>query len=194
MQAHVAAMEMVEADPYTFGDSVGTVGTASDHMSMAWAHFQRAVAIALGCHSSKQSQGKAASEPEQQQQQSETGAGPPSGRCAAINPNSSWKEAWDLYVLTFILYSAVMVPFRICFNSPALGNWFWFEQGITVTFIVDVILNFNTAYLEEERWVIDRPSIAKNYLKVSARTAAPSPPPPLDVRCPHRLRSAYAHA
>ena len=39
-----------------------------------------------------------------------------------INPRSRWKEAWDLTVLFFILYSAVVVPFRICFSAEAEGD------------------------------------------------------------------------
>ena len=35
-----------------------------------------------------------------------------------IFPTDNWKETWDLWVLVLILYSAVMVPSRICFNKP----------------------------------------------------------------------------
>ena len=62
-----------------------------------------------------------------------------------INPKASWKEMWDLGVLFFILYSALIVPFRICFHAEAVGNLLAFEIFISIFFIVDVCFNFNTA-------------------------------------------------
>jgi len=57
-----------------------------------------------------------------------------------------------------------MVPYRICFATPAQGVWFAAEQSVTFTFVLDVFFNFNTAYMEEERWVTSRASIAEKYL------------------------------
>lgn len=37
------------------------------------------------------------------------------GRCIVF-PMMPWKEWWDLLVLFGILYSALLVPFRICFD------------------------------------------------------------------------------
>ena len=42
---------------------------------------------------------------------------------------------------------------------------FAFEQTVTLSFIVDVCFNFNTAFLDEdERWIVDRGLIAQRYL------------------------------
>ena len=107
-------------------------------------------------------------------------------------PTDSWKEAWDLWVLMLILYSAVMVPYRICFDSPAVDLWFIFEQTVTVTFITDVCFNFNTAYMEGDMWIVDRGLIAKNYFAVRAALphshASPLPARmPLTLAAPQRL-------
>lgn len=56
-----------------------------------------------------------------------------------INPKARWKETWDLGVLAFILYSSVVVPFRICFSAEAEGNMWYFEVGISFFFITDVL-------------------------------------------------------
>ena len=81
-----------------------------------------------------------------------------------FNPRSKWKETWDMGVLLFILYSAVVIPFRICFSAEAVG-WMWdFEVFVSLFFIVDVIFNFNTSYNIEDKWVISRSRITMNYL------------------------------
>jgi len=82
-----------------------------------------------------------------------------------VLPTQPWKEIWDLWILGFILYSAVMVPYRICFSAPAEHYMFWMEQAVTISFIIDVCFSFNTAYMEDERWVISRPKIAIRYLQ-----------------------------
>ena len=80
-------------------------------------------------------------------------------------PTQPWKELWDLWILGFILYSAVMVPYRICFSAPAEHYMFWLEQGVTVSFIIDVCFSYNTAYMEDERWVVSRSKIAIRYMQ-----------------------------
>ena len=92
-------------------------------------------------------------------------------------PTQQWKEIWDLFILGFILYSAVIVPFRICFDAEAVGNMFILEQIITVFFMVDVGFNFNTAYMDDERWVISRPKIATKYFQGWFWIDAPSSVP-----------------
>ncbi len=81
-----------------------------------------------------------------------------------ILPTDPWKETWDMYVMMLIVYSAVMVPYRICFSADAEGAMFIFEQILTFSFITDVCFSFNTAFLHEEKWICDRGQIANRYL------------------------------
>ena len=80
-------------------------------------------------------------------------------------PTDKWKESWDIAILVLILYSAVFVPYRICFSAPASGWVAVGEHVQTVMFIVDVCFNFNTAYAEGDAWVSSRPAIARKYLQ-----------------------------
>ena len=66
------------------------------------------------------------------------------------------RQAWDLFMLTLIVYSCVVVPYRIGLDSPAEGITRAFENMVTVLFITDLTLNFNTAYVEGQYVVIDR--------------------------------------
>jgi hypothetical protein len=123
----------------TFGDM--NVGTAGDHFRMSFAHLRQGLALLLGGGGTDvtyRTAKEARAVDDDDEVQDST----------VIFPTDNWKETWDLWVLVLILYSAVMVPYRICFNSPAVGVVFWGEQLVTLSFIVDVFFNFNTAYLE----------------------------------------------
>ena len=50
----------------------------------------------------------------------------------------------------------------------ATGNTWIFEVAVTLVFMADMVLNFNTAFLEDNYWVVSRKRIAVNYLKVGS--------------------------
>lgn len=170
-------VEMV-TNPYTFGDM--NAGTASDHFKMGVSHLQRSIQLLF-------TRGSGADDvtyvpAEKPDLAAIAIAGVPAdddesvprrGNCI-IFPTDNWKEGWDLWVLLFILYSAVMVPYRICFESPATGAMFIFEQTCTVSFIIDVFLNFNTAYMQDDRWIVSRATISMHYLRGWAWIDIPS--------------------
>ena len=157
------AMEMV-TNPDYFAEM--NAGTASDHFKMAVSHFQRSMYLLFSGGSSTAGDVVTFDATPPPPPSKDDGADPRRG-AFIILPSDSWKEGWDLWVLVLILYSAVMVPYRICFDCPPIGSVFIFEQLITTSFITDVFLNFNTAYLKDDRWIVDRGSIAANYLRVS---------------------------
>ena len=86
------------------------------------------------------------------------------GQCSVIYPKSRWKETWDPFILSFILYSAVVVPFRICFDAEAVGFMWDLEVFISLFFTMDVCFNFNTAYPLDDKWVVSRRRIVTKYL------------------------------
>lgn len=148
-------------------DDIIPSASASEHFALGWAHLARGVKMTFGCV--KPVPVRLETVPDDVHE-----APPKNGVFLPIQP---WKELWDLVVLVFILYSAVMVPFRICFDSPALGWWFWAEQLVTGAFLLDVCFNFNTAYMVDDRWVISRPQIALRYLQGWFWIDAPSSVP-----------------
>jgi CRP-like cAMP-binding protein len=87
-----------------------------------------------------------------------------------INPQSPKKVIWDISVGALIFYSLIVIPFRIGFQSEpdADSSSAIFDIFIDCTFGVDIILNFNTAYIDTvtEKLVISRVSIVKNYMKI----------------------------
>mmetsp|Transcript_40406 Transcript_40406/g.114405 ORF Transcript_40406/g.114405 Transcript_40406/m.114405 type:complete len:993 (-) Transcript_40406:789-3767(-) len=84
-----------------------------------------------------------------------------------IHPNSAFRTRWDLYILVLLVYVCITAPVVVCFDVDMKWNlhplWWW-EQWVTVMFILDIILNFNTAYLNSDDFVVtDRRRIAYNY-------------------------------
>jgi hypothetical protein len=82
-----------------------------------------------------------------------------------LSPDCIFRMVWDLLVLVFTVYSGISVPFRVSFDVEMSAGWQVFEHIATCVFIVDIILNFNTAFYRAGNKVGNRRSIACEYLK-----------------------------
>ena len=92
-----------------------------------------------------------------------------------IPAEGSGKEQWDIFMLALIVYSAVAVPFRVCFNADAEGAKWAFEAiFMSGCFIVDVFLSFRTAIFVDGEWVTDFSEIRAAYLRGWFWVDAPS--------------------
>lgn len=47
-----------------------------------------------------------------------------------------------------ILYSVVVIPYRICFDQPAEGLMQVLDHLVDVMFALDIVINFRTAYFD----------------------------------------------
>ena len=78
-------------------------------------------------------------------------------------------------MLALIVYSAVAVPFRVCFNADAEGAKWAFEAiFMSGRFIVDVFLSLRTAIFVDGEWVTDFFEIRAAYLRGWFWVDAPS--------------------
>ena len=82
-----------------------------------------------------------------------------------IYPDATFKGVWDLVCLVFIIYQSILIPFRLCFEVDASGALFYFETIIDVSFMIDIIVNFNTGFYKKGYLVMKRKEIIKNYMK-----------------------------
>lgn len=84
-----------------------------------------------------------------------------------FSPDGTRKIIWDVLLGCLILYSVIIIPFRIGFDQQVSDSMFIFDSIIDGLFFVDIILNFNTTYVEAatELLVTDRTLIAKHYLQ-----------------------------
>ena len=82
-----------------------------------------------------------------------------------INPESYGKLAWDITCMLFIVYLSITVPYKICFNVTSSAAWSYFEMVITLFFMADIFVTFNTGFYSKGALVTNRKQIAINYLK-----------------------------
>ena len=67
-------------------------------------------------------------------------------RCI-IEPNRAWKVKWDLWMAALIMYSIIIVPFRVGFGVKIClftGAWV-FDVFADLCFVTDICLTFRTA-------------------------------------------------
>lgn len=81
-----------------------------------------------------------------------------------VPEDGSWKLKWDIFVLVLIIYSSVIIPFRISFEADAEGGMWWFELIMSFCFLADLAFSFRTAYWHEGAWITDRKKIKDSYL------------------------------
>jgi len=82
-----------------------------------------------------------------------------------ISPNNHYKLIWDFVGMSFIIYQAVVVPYKLCFDSTQKGFLAAFEIIQDVFFLLDILVNFNTGYVHDGILVLNRKEISWNYMK-----------------------------
>jgi hypothetical protein len=82
-----------------------------------------------------------------------------------IHPLLPWRLAFDYFLMVLIVYSLIVVPYRLAFDVPAVGAWLAFELTVDGFFLVDILLNFNTAIFVGEELIGKRQTITKKYLR-----------------------------
>ena len=84
------------------------------------------------------------------------------------DPDSTASGIWDLAGLFFLLSVSVLVPLRSCFDIEVpFASFAWFFDLLTdIYFIIDLVLNFFTAYHDKKGMREARKSmIRRNYLQ-----------------------------
>ena len=66
------------------------------------------------------------------------------------------RARWDLLIVLAIFYSCATLPLRAAFGDNQVGPFFMFDMGLTVFFLVDIILNFNTGFDDDGIIVMEK--------------------------------------
>ena len=86
-------------------------------------------------------------------------------RCM-INPNSVFKSTWNIIILNFVVFQAIVIPPRIAFEEEISDAWLWTDNIIDIFFMVDIFINFSCAIEDESGdLIINRKKIALRYLQ-----------------------------
>ena len=83
-----------------------------------------------------------------------------------ILPNDVPKQFWDQLITLSVIFVTLVVPYRVAFiDEPDTNEWKWLLFSIDMIFLVDVVLTFFTAYLNEDKeYVMNHWAIFKNYI------------------------------
>jgi hypothetical protein len=82
-----------------------------------------------------------------------------------IREHSNFRIGWDLLILILVLISCGLIPFQIAFRHAAYRLGSEIIYFIDVFFLIDILLNFFTSYRHQGVEVIQKPRIARRYLK-----------------------------
>ena len=82
-------------------------------------------------------------------------------------PNDTYYMYWDMWISFILLISCIITPINFAFQDE-LENVEWyviFNYAIDLFFLAELIVNFNTAFEDEDKEIVDsRKEIAKRYL------------------------------
>ena len=87
--------------------------------------------------------------------------------CCMFYPQDRFKGAWDIYMSIILMFACIVTPVRISFYSKEVSfRWFVIDLVVDFFFFVDIIINFNTAFYDQDYNIIEnRKSIACDYIK-----------------------------
>lgn len=84
-----------------------------------------------------------------------------------IDPKSPWRSAWDVLISFCIMYSVVVLPYKVGFDTTLSYTEERFEDTLDLLFGFDILSNFFLAYTEmgTSKLVLDHRKIAVRYLR-----------------------------
>ena len=82
-----------------------------------------------------------------------------------IKPENKIIGKWDFYIIILTIYTGIEIPLRFAFGYEATGSIHFMEILISVSFAIDILLNFRRAYKGGMHLITDPKSIAKRYMK-----------------------------
>lgn len=84
-----------------------------------------------------------------------------------FNPVGKRKLTWDVFIGLLVIYSVVIIPFRIGFEQTPDISLSIFDSIIDFSFAIDIALTFNTAVDDPQTdlLIVGRSTIASKYLK-----------------------------
>lgn len=87
-----------------------------------------------------------------------------------VVPESKFRTTWDALLAICILYSVVVVPYRLGFNvnvtASIMPGWYTVDWIVDAFFWMDILVNFRTCYVvkESSALMVDPAMISRNYL------------------------------
>lgn len=72
---------------------------------------------------------------------------------------------WEIAGLFFIFFELISIPYRISFNSPAMGRWKYMENLAVCFFLCDMMLQFVQGFFQHGLQVMEPVLIIRRYMQ-----------------------------
>ena len=104
--------------------------------------------------------------------------------CFILLPDAPFRQKWDLFCLLLLLYVSIVTPFSISFLGDVIGAFhywellFFLDRFVDFVFLVDIVLNFRTAWIDQEghtcfEWKECAARYAKSWLLIDIISVIP---------------------
>ena len=80
-----------------------------------------------------------------------------------VHPESSLRMCWDIVTAVFVLVLVWLVPFYVGFDTWSSPTMSTFSRVMDVWFLLDLVLNFRTGYVDHGATIMNPKKIAINY-------------------------------
>lgn len=81
-------------------------------------------------------------------------------------PDSGFLQAWTMMIFVLMVYSAFILPYRVCFEEDADTEWMGIDLATDCLFFVDILVTFNSAVLlSDDTLITTRTTIGKLYIR-----------------------------
>jgi len=84
-----------------------------------------------------------------------------------IKDNSSFRIAWDSFLLLLILISCILIPYQFVFIHEVSWGSSYVIYLIDIIFLLDIWLNFNTSYRSHGVEIFSRKKLYRHYARTS---------------------------
>lgn len=84
-----------------------------------------------------------------------------------LHPSTKFKVFWNIVMALLLLYTAVVMPYTLTFLDYTMYDpWGIIDLALDLLFFIDILVNFNSAYFDQEGHLIsNRKQITINYLR-----------------------------
>jgi potassium voltage-gated channel Eag-related subfamily H protein 7 len=71
-----------------------------------------------------------------------------------LHPHSPTTKQWDIYIAVLLIYTAYVTPYEVAFLTTKFDPMFVINQVVNLSFLLDMVKTFFTAYLDKENAVL----------------------------------------
>ena len=82
-----------------------------------------------------------------------------------IKPENKYRIIWEVFILAVTIAVFIEIPLSVVFNNSSAGKLLLIEFLISFIYIIDIIVQLNTALVIKMDVITDRQKIAAVYLK-----------------------------